>query len=277
MSALITVLFFVFLLLFIVALAAIVRPRWINMKTRKEASQAAGGCLVVLFILGPFLPDNSEPEKPSANNAEEGQTPERSTSQQGCEDLSDRTEQLECEYRRAMNAWSRSSIHLATTYQKYLDDACPLCKDAMQACIDEIYSRNPEKKMAGPSTTEYDRCMEQAWPSAKWPRMEPLAQPKLPQELAERGRQAAEQGRAKRIAAVRQLIDDDFRLCRAYNRLVRVCIEMSPNIREAQCPTLNGMSRRELATHLANREWTVPENHKSTLVNFMVLDCSRYA
>ena len=69
---------------------------------------------------------------------------------------------------------------------------------------------------------------------------------------------------------------DEFTLCRAYNKLVRICVEMSPDIREAHCPALNGMSRRELAAHLAKRVRTVPENDKPVLIEFMVRECSRY-
>ena len=69
---------------------------------------------------------------------------------------------------------------------------------------------------------------------------------------------------------------DEFKLCRVYNRLVRTCVEMSPNIREAHCPALNGMSRRELAEHLSKRIETVPEHNKPALIEFMVRECSRY-
>ena len=69
---------------------------------------------------------------------------------------------------------------------------------------------------------------------------------------------------------------DEFTLCRTYNRLVRMCIEVSPAIREAQCPAMNGMSRREIATRLANRIETIPEDRKPVLIEFMVRECSRY-
>ena len=61
MSALVTGLFFVVLILFLCALGALVRPRWFNLKTRKEAAQSVGLFLVVLIILGAFLPDDEAP------------------------------------------------------------------------------------------------------------------------------------------------------------------------------------------------------------------------
>ena len=59
MSVIVSILFFIFMLLLSMALGALVRPCWLNLKTRKEAAQAAGFCVVVLLLLIPFMPDTT--------------------------------------------------------------------------------------------------------------------------------------------------------------------------------------------------------------------------
>ena len=180
MAAIITVLFFVFLLLLLCALVALVRPRWLHLKTRKEAAQSAGFFFVVLLILGPFLPDtDSAPEPP--------QTESTQVAQPVCEDLPDRLKRLECAYQRALEAHADSNGRLSMEHARYLTTACPPCEDILDACVHEWVTRNPgdiafESLLMPPA--EFERCMDQAWPPAVWPHYENLPSPKIPPELA---------------------------------------------------------------------------------------------
>lgn len=60
MSVIVSILFGLLLLAFCMAIAGVIRPSWINVKTRKEAAQAGAGCLIVLLILTPFLPNGDD-------------------------------------------------------------------------------------------------------------------------------------------------------------------------------------------------------------------------
>lgn len=62
MSAIAAILFFLFLLLFGASVVALIRPSWMNIKTRKEAVPVTVFCLLVFLALTPFLPD-TEPEQ----------------------------------------------------------------------------------------------------------------------------------------------------------------------------------------------------------------------
>lgn len=112
MAALITTLFFVLFLVFCAALAAIVRPSLLKVKTRKEAAQAAGGCLIILLILSPFLPDNSPTEQQPLADKQDTVVHDGPFPLPICEDIPGRMKRLECEYQRALEAYQTSDINL---------------------------------------------------------------------------------------------------------------------------------------------------------------------
>lgn len=68
MSVIVSILFGLLLLAFCMAIAGVIRPSWINVKTRKEAAQAGAGCLIVLLILTPFLPNGENEPKEQKEN-----------------------------------------------------------------------------------------------------------------------------------------------------------------------------------------------------------------
>ena len=181
MSAVIVVLFFLLTLLFCATLVACIRPSILHMKTRKEAAQAAAGCFVVLLVLTPFLPEKTAPENTTTVTT---QPDTEADDAPVCEDIPGRIKRLECEYRRALQAWRTSSIELVMAHHDYLKTACPPCQEAMQSCTDDWYTHKQEKKFDTIPTAEYNRCMDRAWPKALWPRHTALPAPKMPPELS---------------------------------------------------------------------------------------------
>ena len=186
MDAIIPVLFFLCFILLLCALAGLVRPHWLHLKTRKEAAQAAVVFLILLFILGPFLPDtDKESASPRAEHSELAE-PVKPV----CEDLTDRMERLECAHRRALLAWQDSIGRISSEHIRYLTTACPPCEAQLEECLEVWRTRNPGK--TDPPEGDFNRCMDRAWPSSEWPRYEALREalpaPNIPPELSARWR-----------------------------------------------------------------------------------------
>ena len=180
MATLILVVFFLCFILLLCSLAGLVRPSWLNLETRKDVAKVSGALLVLLFILGPFLPDtDTEPASPQAEQAQ--------PTQPVCEDLTDRMERLECAYQRAMRAWTDSSTRISDAHRQYLTTACPSCSARGALCVEALYARTPGN--TDPlADAEYDQCMKDAWPESEWPQYEAIRKafpaPKIPPELS---------------------------------------------------------------------------------------------
>ena len=184
MGVIVTILFVLCLLLLLSALAGLVQPRWLRLKTRKEAAQAAGVLLILLFILAPFVPDPDPKTPPQAKQSEAQASHQDMTPPAGpvCEDLADRMERLECEHQRAMNAWVDSSGRISSEYVRYLTTACPPCEAQLEECLEAWHSRNPGK--IDTPEADFNRCRDRAWPPSEWPRYTALPEPKIPPELS---------------------------------------------------------------------------------------------
>ena len=198
MSIIVILLFCVFALLFCASLVACIRPSALNVKTRKEAAQAGAVCFVVLLVLTPFLPSSDTPTEQPRPNSIVQERPSLPV----CETITDRIKRLQCEHQRAVQAWQTSFSRLAIEHHRYLETACPPCKEIMKACTDEWYARNTENKLrsAGPPLAEFNRCMDRAWPKPTWPRHTDLPMPKIPPELSAHYRDVARQHRDGRQA-----------------------------------------------------------------------------